>query len=132
MCRLLMRFGSHLGERAGKEVGLLLVVALERYPVTLADDVVQQVLEPTRLDHLSLTVCAASLQALRFRGSARVPTAGRSALCRRHDRRVQPINARAVAWSIAVGSAPIPLRAVRLLTRNPPPRAAPPPILPPQ
>ena len=79
-------FRIAVAQCAGQEVGLLLVVALQRHPVTRAYDVVQQVLEPTRLDHLPLAVCATGLQALRFRGSTRVPTTGRSGLCRRHDR----------------------------------------------
>ena len=45
-----------VGQGAGQEVGLLLVVALQRDPVTGADDVLQQVLQLGRVDHLAVAV----------------------------------------------------------------------------
>ena len=72
MCRPLTRSGR-IGQRPGQEVGLLLVVALQRDAVTRPQQPLQRVAQTARFDHLAVDVTGDGREPTMLIGSAAGP-----------------------------------------------------------
>ena len=72
MCRSCTRCGSHPA-RAGQEIGLLLVVALQRHPVARTQQRLKRLSKPRAVEYLALPICRHAGEPVRLGLSALIP-----------------------------------------------------------